>query len=67
MYFPDINECEETTGVCANGRCMNLDGSFSCICNEGYRPSPNREFCTGTHHHHHYESGNGRNGGDATN
>ena len=33
LFVSDINECEEVAGICTNGDCQNLDGSFSCILN----------------------------------
>lgn len=32
----DVNECAENPGVCANGLCVNTDGSFRCECPFGY-------------------------------
>lgn len=32
----DVNECAENPGVCANGHCVNTDGSFRCECPFGY-------------------------------
>nr|XP_008508905.1 PREDICTED: fibrillin-3-like [Equus przewalskii] len=32
----DVNECAENPSVCANGLCVNTDGSFRCECPFGY-------------------------------
>ncbi|XP_056393271.1 fibrillin-2 [Hyla sarda] len=32
----DVNECKENPGICANGLCINTDGSFRCECPMGY-------------------------------
>ncbi|XP_063820322.1 fibrillin-2 [Pseudophryne corroboree] len=32
----DVNECIENPGICANGHCINTDGSFRCECPMGY-------------------------------
>uniref|UniRef100_A0A8C0JBD1 Latent transforming growth factor beta binding protein 4 n=1 Tax=Chelonoidis abingdonii TaxID=106734 RepID=A0A8C0JBD1_CHEAB len=35
----DINECAEAEGpptLCLNGRCINMDGSYRCLCSRGY-------------------------------
>ena len=45
--FSDIDECTENGRVCLNGRCENLDGSFRCVCNPGYRLSSDGAFCRG--------------------
>lgn len=35
--YVDINECEEDLVNCTeNSQCVNLIGSFVCICNHGY-------------------------------
>ena len=33
----DINECSEIPDTCTNGVCHNLDGSYKCTCNSGYK------------------------------
>lgn len=43
--FTDRNECTEIPGICANGRCENTEGSFTCICQEGYKLNNERSFC----------------------
>lgn len=33
----DINECEVDRGICGpNAKCMNTDGSYHCICKQGF-------------------------------
>ncbi|KAF7261679.1 hypothetical protein EG68_01558 [Paragonimus skrjabini miyazakii] len=32
----DINECQ-IAGVCQNGHCVNMDGTYSCKCPSGYK------------------------------
>uniref|UniRef100_A0A8C1X190 Protein S n=1 Tax=Cyprinus carpio TaxID=7962 RepID=A0A8C1X190_CYPCA len=32
----DVDECVETPDVCGSARCSNLDGSFECLCEEGF-------------------------------
>ncbi|XP_066917732.1 EGF-containing fibulin-like extracellular matrix protein 2 isoform X1 [Clytia hemisphaerica] len=45
-YCTDIDECIEQPGICGEkGRCINLSGSYSCICNEGYKPDPATKKC----------------------
>lgn len=42
----DINECLKP-GMCPNGRCENLLGTYRCLCNEGFLPSADSKGCTG--------------------
>lgn len=37
----DIDECFEKPSVCGVGKCVNLDGSYHCICPPGYMLLPN--------------------------
>lgn len=43
---PDHDECSET-GMCNNGVCTNMDGSFKCACNSGYVLSSSGFACIG--------------------
>jgi hypothetical protein len=37
LLFQDVNECLGSNGGCGkHARCVNVPGSFSCICDEGY-------------------------------
>lgn len=45
-FFIDQDECS-ITGMCANGNCVNGDGSFTCRCHPGYTLSPTRQSCIG--------------------
>ena len=46
FYFVDINECGGERDNCdGNATCHNTDGSFSCVCNEGF--SGTGEECEG--------------------
>ncbi len=31
----DIDECSDFPGLCINGKCLNLQGAFKCICDAG--------------------------------
>lgn len=33
----DINECEENSGSCGHGKCINLIGAFKCFCQQGFQ------------------------------
>uniref|UniRef100_A0A8C9F640 Fibrillin-2 n=1 Tax=Pavo cristatus TaxID=9049 RepID=A0A8C9F640_PAVCR len=41
----DENECRTKPGICENGRCMNVIGSYRCECNEGFLSSPSGIEC----------------------
>ena len=46
MLCIDINECGEDNGGC-NQTCLNIDGSFECSCNDGYKLDANGRTCSG--------------------
>ena len=47
IWFVDINECLLTEYVkCNNGKCSNTNGSYVCICNQGFS-SDGRNNCIG--------------------
>ena len=38
FFFTDINECTENLDDCSdNANCVNLIGSFECLCLDGFR------------------------------
>lgn len=41
-----MDECA-LPGVCLHGRCVNLDGTHQCICDTGYRVTPDSRTCEG--------------------
>ncbi|KAH0628173.1 hypothetical protein JD844_009001 [Phrynosoma platyrhinos] len=43
----DENECRMKPGICENGRCINIIGSYRCECNEGFQSSPSGTECIG--------------------
>lgn len=45
FYLLDINECEETPGLCRGGTCVNTEGSFSCQCPPGHELGPDKQSC----------------------
>ena len=36
LILEDINECNELSKMCENGRCSNTFGSYMCNCNDGF-------------------------------
>lgn len=51
MFFADIDECVEGTVLCKNGRCVNTDGRFQCICNTGFKLTSDERNCVGKKSH----------------
>jgi len=45
----DIDECSIMHGVCGDGDCQNIPGSFECKCKEGYETSQLLQVCTGNY------------------
>lgn len=45
----DIDECSIMHGVCGDGECQNIPGSFVCKCKEGYETSQLMQVCMGTY------------------
>lgn len=46
--FPlDIDECREIPGVCENGLCINMIGSFRCECPIGFIYNDKLLICEG--------------------
>ena len=43
----DENECA-AEDLCQNGQCVNIDGSFKCLCQTGYTLSASGKQCQGT-------------------
>ncbi|KAG1700053.1 Fibrillin-2 [Nymphon striatum] len=41
----DIDECLMDPTLCENGKCMNTDGSFRCICVDGFELDPRTNTC----------------------
>lgn len=39
MVFVDIDECSRTSGICSNGVCENMMGTYQCVCDDGYQQS----------------------------
>ena len=48
----DENECENDADddeeICANGKCVNRDPGYVCLCNPGYIPSQDQRACLDT-------------------
>lgn len=48
FMFPasDYNECEQTR-MCHHGKCLNMEGTYRCVCIPGYRLSNDQTACIG--------------------
>ena len=46
IYISDIDECRGRLNNCAF-RCVNIPGSFTCICPMGYSLAPDGIHCQG--------------------
>uniref|UniRef100_A0A674AN72 Latent-transforming growth factor beta-binding protein 1 n=1 Tax=Salmo trutta TaxID=8032 RepID=A0A674AN72_SALTR len=40
----DVNECSKD-GVCSHGQCLNIDGSYVCLCEAGFKYSADTADC----------------------
>ena len=47
FFSSDENECRSKPGICENGRCVNIIGSYVCECGEGYHTDSTRTQCLG--------------------
>lgn len=47
VLFLDIDECREILGVCENGVCINMVGSFRCECSVGFFYNDKLLVCEG--------------------
>lgn len=49
LYIVDINECNSTSEICgSNAECVNVDGSYNCVCYPGYEHRSSEFLCDGT-------------------
>lgn len=46
-YSTDIDECANDTVCGSHGFCDNTDGSFRCLCDQGFETSPSGWECVG--------------------
>lgn len=45
-FVVDINECKKKSACAKNAKCTNAEGSYSCICAQGYS-GDGLNFCDG--------------------
>ena len=44
----DVDECSDFNDgqeICPNGRCINRDPGYICVCNPGFIPSQDQKTC----------------------
>ena len=46
-HILDINECSQTSGICSNGVCENMMGTYQCMCDDGYQQQAHKGHCEG--------------------
>lgn len=49
IFLVDSNECQNVNGGCQQV-CINLQGTFGCSCNHGFKLTENQRTCEGTLH-----------------
>lgn len=49
LIFSDIDECSRTSGICSNGVCENMMGTYQCVCDDGYQHGAIKSHCEGLH------------------
>ena len=45
--FTDVNECLEGEYCFPKGECVNTEGSYRCVCSQGYTTSSDGSSCLG--------------------
>lgn len=49
LFFTlDVDECSRTSGICSNGVCENMMGSYQCTCNDGFKQTSQHTSCEGS-------------------
>lgn len=47
IFVIDRNECLEIPNVCSHGLCVDMQGSYQCICHNGFKASQDQTMCMG--------------------
>lgn len=43
----DRNECQEIPNVCSHGECIDTQGSYRCLCHNGFKATADQTMCMG--------------------
>ena len=43
----DRNECQEIPNVCSHGECIDTEGSYHCLCHNGFKATADQTMCMG--------------------
>lgn len=47
FFLPGRNECQEIPNVCSHGDCVDTEGSYICICYNGFKATGDLTMCMG--------------------
>lgn len=47
FFVTDINECLTMAGICGEGNCLNTEGSYRCMCPDGFTTTDGGSGCQG--------------------
>lgn len=47
IFITDRNECQEIPNVCSHGTCVDKEGTYHCICQNGFKASHDQTMCMG--------------------
>lgn len=47
FFLADVDECANGTICGSHGFCENMDGSYRCLCYQGYQDAQDGQGCTG--------------------
>lgn len=52
VFVIDRNECLEIPNVCSHGLCVDMQGSYQCVCHNGFKASQDQTMCMGRERKH---------------
>lgn len=47
LFIADRNECLEIPNVCSHGECIDTQGSYRCLCHNGFKATADLTMCMG--------------------